>query len=60
MLSVGTLYRCQSCGTEVEIINSQAGGGPLVCCEVEMNRLSDEFERMYEKEAYDASDWDWN
>ena len=61
MLAVGTTYRCQNCHTEIEVINSQSSqSGPLVCCEVEMEPIGDEFEKLYEREAYDAMDFEWN
>ncbi len=60
MIASGTAYRCQTCQTEVEVVSSIGTGGPLVCCEVEMNRVDDEFDKLYEKEAYDESDFEWD
>lgn len=60
MIKEGASYRCQSCHTEVEIVNASRVGGPLVCCEVEMRTVSDEFEQLWEKEAYDPADYQWD
>ena len=60
MVIEGTKFRCQNCTTEVEIISVQNFGGPLVCCEVEMKKAGDEFEALWEAEAYDEMDSDWN
>lgn len=35
---IGEKYRCSICGNEAEI--TQAGGGTLVCCEKEMERIN--------------------
>ena len=59
MVSIGTIYRCQNCQTEVEVLNVQATGGPLVCCEIEMKEV-DDFDKIYEKEAFDDADFEWN
>jgi desulfoferrodoxin-like iron-binding protein len=34
---VGEKYRCNVCGNEVTV--TKAGGGTLVCCEQEMEKL---------------------
>lgn len=60
MVTVGTTFRCQNCKTEVEVISAHKPGGPLVCCETEMQAVGDEFEQVWENEAYDAEDFDWN
>lgn len=60
MISEGNTYRCQSCQTEVEVLSSSQSGGPLVCCEVEMKAVGDEFEQLWEKEAYDVMDYQWD
>lgn len=61
MLAVGSTFRCQSCETEIGVVNTNGHpGGPLVCCEVEMQQIDDEFEKLYEKEAYDEMDFEWD
>lgn len=59
MVTQGTVFQCGSCRTEVEIINAEQFGGPLVCCEVEMKK-ADDFDALYEREAYDEADFEWN
>jgi desulfoferrodoxin-like iron-binding protein len=36
----GEVYLCRICGNKVEVI--EAGGGTLVCCGKEMQRIQDE------------------
>lgn len=60
LLTEGTSFRCQSCQTEVEVVNAAGTGGPLVCCEVEMKQVGNEFEQLWETEAYDAMDFQWD
>jgi desulfoferrodoxin-like iron-binding protein len=60
MLAEGTTFRCQTCQSEVEVLNAGIGGGTLVCCELEMKKSDDEFEKLWEHEAYDEMDDDWN
>lgn len=61
MISTGTIYRCENCKTEVEIISAaEQVGGPLVCCEIEMKKSQDDFDLLFEKEAYDEADFEWN
>ena len=60
MVSEGTIFRCRNCQTEVEVINAQQFGGPLVCCELEMNAVKNEFDQLWEKEAYDEMDFQWD
>lgn len=59
MIKTGNIYRCTSCQTEVEVLNAQMQGGPLVCCEIEMKE-SDDYDKLFEKEAYDEADFEWN
>lgn len=35
----GEVYRCKICGNNVEVI--KVGGGTLVCCDKEMERIED-------------------
>lgn len=60
MVVEGTIFRCRNCQTEIEVIAVQQFGGPLVCCEVEMKTVKNEFDALWEKEAYDAMDWQWD
>jgi hypothetical protein len=61
MVTQGTVFQCMACQTEVEVVNAQSFGGPLVCCEVEMKQVEmDEFEKRWEAEAYDAMDYQWD
>ncbi len=60
MIAQGSTYRCRTCQTEIEVVQSQNNGGPLVCCEVEMQQVGDEFEQLYEREAYDVMDYQWD
>lgn len=60
MISEGAIYRCQSCQTEVEVISASQAGGPFVCCEIEMKAVGDEFEKLWEREAYDVMDYQWD
>lgn len=60
MIAQGSIYRCKSCQTEIEVLQTPRDGGPLVCCEVEMRPVGDEYEKLYESEAYDVMDWQWN
>lgn len=60
MLAEGTMFRCQSCKMEIEVVNTAKSGGPLVCCELEMKQVGDEFEKLFEQEAYDEMDFQWN
>jgi hypothetical protein len=60
MVSVGTTFKCQNCKTEVEVISAHKAGGPLVCCETEMSPVGNEFEQIWENEAYDAEDFNWD
>jgi hypothetical protein len=61
MVSVGTAYKCDTCQTEVEVVRTNGmSAGPLVCCEATMQPVADEFDKLYQAEAYDAMDFDWN
>lgn len=60
MIAEGTIFRCPNCQTEVEVLSAEKSGGPLVCCEVEMKEVRDEFEQLYEREAYDEMDFQWD
>ncbi len=60
MLIEGTAFRCQNCQTEIEVVSVSQVGGPLVCCETEMKRVDDEFDKLFEKEAYDEMDYQWD
>lgn len=61
MVSTGTAYRCSNCQTEVEVIHSNGNAsGPLVCCETTMQPVADEFDKLYQQEAYDAMDFEWD
>jgi len=35
---IGEKYRCKACGNEVEV--TKVGGGTLVCCDKEMERIN--------------------
>ena len=60
MVSIGTIYRCPSCQTEVEVINVGLGSkSTLVCCEETMQSV-ETYDELYEKEAYDTMDFEWN
>jgi desulfoferrodoxin-like iron-binding protein len=37
--SIGEIYRCNVCGNEVEVIT--VGGGVLVCCGKEMEKIEE-------------------
>ena len=37
--SIGEIYRCNVCGNEVEVIT--VGGGVLVCCRKEMEKIEE-------------------
>lgn len=62
MVTQGTVFQCTSCHTEVEIVTAaEQFGGPLVCCEIEMKQAeNDVFAALYEREAYDVADFEWN
>lgn len=60
MVKIGSTFQCQNCQTEVEVVAAQGDGGPLVCCESEMKAVGNEFEQIWENEAYDSEDFDWN
>ncbi len=59
-IAQGTIYRCQNCQTEIEVLSTVEPGGPLVCCELEMKVVGDEYEKLFEKEAYDEMDYVWD
>ncbi len=59
MIAEGTIYQCKNCNTEVEILAAGQPIGPLVCCETAMNKAKD-FDQLWEEEAYDISDLEWN
>lgn len=60
MLAEGTIFKCSSCQTEIEVLNGQNFGGPLVCCEIEMQAVKNEYEQLWENEAYDVMDYQWD
>lgn len=59
MVTTGTMFQCTNCSTEVEIVNAEKFGGPLVCCEIEMEKMKD-YDELYEQEAYDPTDFQWD
>ncbi|MBP7086878.1 MAG: desulfoferrodoxin FeS4 iron-binding domain-containing protein, partial [Methanomassiliicoccales archaeon] len=38
MTNVGEVYECEVCGNKVKVV--EAGGGTLVCCGQDMNKVS--------------------
>lgn len=59
-INEGATFRCSSCQTEIEVVTANQPGGPLVCCEVEMKSVDNEFDKLWEQEAYDVMDYEWN
>lgn len=60
MMQTGQVYQCRGCRSQVEVLQTEQAGGPLVCCEMEMGQVGDEFAMLWEKEAYDAADFQWD